>query len=251
MDYSRYQRILIEKEGKLARVTLNRPDRMNAIDRQMHIELSTIFVDLMDDPEVWVILLTGAGAAFCVGGDLRAAAERPHGDFVEEGEALDPGHQRRMWLRLLDCEKPIVCAINGHCIGLGASLALLCDITVASTTAKIGDTHVKVGSPAGDGGTTIWPMLIGPTRAKDYLMRGTLMLGDEAERIGLVNYCAAKDEVLPKALAIARELVDLPPIAVRWTKLSINKMLREQLNLIFDASYPLNLIASGTEDSKE
>src|SRR5580700_1078730 len=99
MDYSRYQRIVVRQEGHLARLTLNRPEQRNAIDRQMHLDLMTIFVDLADDPEVHVILLTGAGDAFCVGGDMNKAAERPHGDFAEEGEALDPGPQKRMWNR--------------------------------------------------------------------------------------------------------------------------------------------------------
>jgi enoyl-CoA hydratase len=251
MDYSRYQRIVVRQEGHLARLTLNRPEQRNAIDRQMHLDLMTIFVDLADDPEVHVILLTGAGDAFCVGGDMNKAAERPHGDFAEEGEALDPGPQKRMWNRLLDCDKPIICAINGHCIGLGASLALLCDITIMADTAKIADTHVKVGSPAGDGGVILWPMLIGPAKAKDFLMRGTLLTGAEAERIGLVNYCVPKDQVMSKAMEIANELLALPPLAVRWTKAMVNKIVRDQMNLIFDASYPLDLIAAGTADSKE
>jgi enoyl-CoA hydratase len=251
MDYSKYQRILIEQDGRLTRVTLNRPDNRNAIDRQMHLDLMTLFIDLADDPQVEVIVLTGAGDCFCVGGDMKKAVERPHGDFAEAGEALDPGPQRRMWNRLLDCDKPIVCAINGHCIGLGASLALLCDITVIAETAKIADTHVKMGSPAGDGGVVLWPMLIGPARAKDHLMRGTLLTGKEAERIGLVNYCVPKDQVLAKALEIANDLLTLPPLGVRWTKAMVNKIVRDQMNLIFDASYPLDLLAAGTEDSKE
>src|ERR1700687_2166758 len=175
MDYSHYQRLKIEKDGRIARVTLNRPERLNAIDRELHLELSSIFTDLTEDDDVWVILLTGAGDAFCVGGDIKAMADRPHGDFALEGEALDPAPQRRMWNRMLDCDKPIVCAINGHCIGLGASLAMLCDITVASNTAKIGDTHVKVGGAAGDGCAAIWPLLIGLNRTKEYLMRGTII----------------------------------------------------------------------------
>jgi enoyl-CoA hydratase len=251
VDYSHYRRLKIEKEGRLARVTLNRPERLNALDRQFHVELSEIFTDLTEDTEVSAILLTGAGDAFCVGGDIKGLAERPHGDFVLEGEAIDPGNQRRMWNRMLDCDKPIVCAINGHCIGLGASLALLCDITVASNTAKIADTHVKVGSPCGDGGAVIWPLLIGFSKAKEYLMRGTIMTGVEAERIGLVNYSVPKEEVLGKALEIARELAEGPALAIRWTKLSVNKVLKERMNLVFDASYALGLLSTHTADHKE
>ncbi len=104
---------------------------------------------------------------------------------------------RRLVNRLLELDKPIVCAINGDCIGLAATIALLCDITVISPDARIGDSHVnKVGLVAGDGGTVVWPLLIGVAKAKEYLMRGTLLKGREAERIGLVNHCVPAGEVL-------------------------------------------------------
>src|SRR5882757_1262242 len=159
-------------EGHLARVTLNRPETRNSIDHQFHVELPRIFLDLAEDPEVFAILLTGAGEAFCVGGDVNGMKDRPAGDVALEGAVLDPSGARRLVYNILDCDKPIVCAINGHAIGLGATIALLCDITVASETAKIADPHVKIGLVAGDGGAAIWPLLVGPARAKEYLLRG-------------------------------------------------------------------------------
>ena len=126
-------------------------------------------------------------------------SERPGGDVLEEGEVHDPMISRRVVNRLLELDKPIVCAINGDCIGLAATIALLCDITVMSEDARIGDSHVnKVGLVAGDGGTVIWPLLIGVSKAKEYLMRGTLLKGREAERIGLVNHACRAPRCSPR-----------------------------------------------------
>ena len=127
-------------------------------------------------------------------------SERPGGDVLEEGEVHDPMISRRIVNRLLELDKPIVCAINGDCVGLAATIALLCDITVMSEDARIGDSHVnKVGLVAGDGGTVVWPLLVGVSKAKEFLMRGTLLKGREAERIGLVDHCLPAGEVLAEA----------------------------------------------------
>lgn len=251
-DYSKYQRFQIKKEGRLAVVTLNRPEARNAIDHQTHVELLTLFVDLAEDEEIFSILLTGAGDTFTVGGDVKGMKDRPAGDVVKEGTSvLDPAPARRIVHSLLDCDKPIVCAINGHAIGLGATLALFCDITVISDTAKIADPHVKIGLVAGDGGASIWPLLVGPNRAKEYLMRGTTLSGAEAAAVGLVNYSVPAEDVYAKAHEIARELADGPTWAIRWTKLSVNKWLKDQVNLILDTSIALEIATFHTEDHKE
>jgi len=187
-----------------------------------------------------------------VGGDVKGMKDRPAGDVVADPDAvLEPSAARRILYNLLDCDKPIVCAIKGNAIGLAATIALLCDVTVASKTAKIADTHVKVGLVAGDGGAAIWPLLVGPNRAKEYLMRGLILTGEDAERIGLVNYAAAPEEVYDKAYAIARELAEGAPWAIRWTKLSVNKWLKQQINLIYDTSMALEIATFGTQDHKE
>ena len=133
-------------------------------------------------------------------------------------------------------EQPIITAINGHAVGLGATLALGGDITVMSATARIGDPHVKVGLVAGDGGAVLWPLLVGPSRAKEFLLRGNLIDGVEAERIGLVNHVRPVDEVVPLAREIAEEIAGLPPMAVRWTKLSVNRWLKDVYQHTFDVS---------------
>lgn len=250
--YSKYEHLEIEVSDKVAQVTLNRPEARNAINQRLIRELRLIWDDLADDPSVNAILLTGAGDYFSVGGDVKAMSERPGGDVLEEGEVHDPMISRRLVNRLLELDKPIVCAINGDAIGLAATIALLCDVTVASTRARIGDTHVsRVGLVAGDGGTVIWPLLIGVSKAKEFLMRGTLITGVEAERIGLVNHVADPLDVLPRARDIARELAHGPAWAIRWTKLSVNQILKERANHLLEASMALEQVTFGTADHRE
>jgi len=250
--YANYQHLKVEVADKVATVTINRPEARNAINQRMIRELRTIWDDLADDMSVNVVLLTGEGKYFSVGGDVKMMSERPGGDVLEEGEVHDPMISRRLVTRQLDLDKPIVCAINGDCVGLAATHALLCDITVMSEDARIGDSHVnKAGLVAGDGGTVIWPLLIGVNKAKEYLMRGTLLKGAEAERIGLVNHCVPAAEVMAKARAIAQELADGPSWAIRWTKLSINQIVKERVNHLLEASMALEQVTFETADHKE
>jgi len=250
--YADYHDLKIEVANKVATVTLNRPEARNAINQRLIRELRRIWDDLGDDPNVNAVLLTGAGDWFSVGGDVKAMSDRPGGDVLEEGEVHDPMISRRLVSRHLELDKPIVCAINGDCVGLAATTALLCDVTVMSEDARIGDSHVnKVGLVAGDGGTVIWPLLVGVNKAKEFLMRGTLLKAAEAERIGLVNHVKAKAEVLPFARAIAQELADGPVWATRWTKLSINQIVKDRVNRLLEASMALEQVTFELADHKE
>ena len=252
-DYSHYECIKVEKADKLATVTLNRPDSLNAVNPQLHHELERIWVDLAEDSDVNAILLTGAGRAFCAGGDVKGMASRSGGGG-EGGPrrfALNPAGGKRLVQNMLEVEQPIIGAINGDAVGLGATIALFCDVIVASEKARFGDPHVRVGIVAGDGGAVIWPLLIGPARAKEFLMRGHLVNGAEAAKMGLVNYAVPPEQVLSKARELAQELADGPTWAVRWSKLSVNKWLKDQLNLILDASLAYEMITFTTEDHKE
>lgn len=250
--YSDYHDLKIEVANKVATVTLNRPQARNAINQRLIRELRRIWDDLGDDPAVNAVLLTGAGDWFSVGGDVKAMSDRPGGDVLEEGEVHDPMISRRLVTRHLELDKPIVAAINGDCVGLAATTALLCDVTVMAEDARIGDSHVnKVGLVAGDGGTVIWPLLIGVNKAKEYLMRGTLLKGPEAERIGLVNHVKPRAEVLPFARAIAQELADGPVWATRWTKLSINQIVKDRVNRLLEASMALEQVTFELADHKE
>ena len=149
--YAKYECLTVDVAEKVATVTLNRPQARNAINQMLIRELRTIWDDLADDHAVNVVVLTGAGEFFSVGGDVKAMSERPGGDVLEEGEVHDPMISRRGVTRQLELDKPIIAAINGDAIGLAATHALLCDITIMAEDARIGDTHVsRVGLVAGD-----------------------------------------------------------------------------------------------------
>lgn len=258
VDYSDYEFLKVEVVDRIATLTINRPDRLNAVNGVVHHELEQIWIDLAADSDVNAIIFTGAGRAFCAGGDVKGMAE---GGFAgAEGSkkgkgrgrgAIQASNGRRLVENMLDVEQPIIGAINGDAVGLGATLALLCDITVVSEKARFADTHVKVGVVAGDGGAVIWPLLIGPHRAKEFLMRGNFIDGARAERIGMVNYAVPQEQVLPKARELAQELADGPTFAIRWSKLAVNKWLKEQANLIMDAGLAYEMMTFNTWHHQE
>jgi enoyl-CoA hydratase len=250
-DYSRYQFIKVEKEGNLATVTLNRPESLNAIHSQLHREIEDIWIDVARDNDINAIILTGAGKAFSAGGDVKGMDSRNDPDAAKRYSLMTVANARRLIQNMLMVEQPIIGAINGDAVGLGATIALFCDVVIAAEKARFGDPHVKVGIVAGDGGAIIWPALIGVSRAKELLMTGKLLTAVEAERIGLVNHAVPLDEVLPKARELAQELADGPTWAIRYTKVAVNKWLSHQVNLILDASLGLEMLTFGTDDHKE
>ncbi len=249
VDYSRYETLLIEKDADgIAVVTLNRPEKRNAVSNQMHDELEAIFADLAKDDEIRCAVITGAGSAFCAGGDVGSMKT---GEFRPTGPRTPFFQVRRLVMNLLEVDVPIVAAVNGDGAGLGATIPLFCDIVVMAEKARLADTHVRMGLVAGDGGVVIWPWLVGMARAKEYLLTGDWIDGKEAERIGLVNYAVPQDEVMPKAMEIARKLARNAPLAVRWTKYSVNKILRDHVNLALDSSMFLEAATMSSEDLTE
>ena len=250
-DYSRFPNLVTALDGGVLTVTLNRPERLNAIDTALHNALEDLWADVARDPDVRAVVLTGAGRAFCAGGDVKGMAERAGGASpLMGGGAVQPS-ARRLILNVLEVNQPIVAAVNGDAVGLGATIALFCDVVIAAEQARIGDTHVRVGLVAGDGGAIIWPLLVGVNRAKELLMTGRLLSASEAERIGLVNRVVPQEEVLSAAQELARELADGPALAIRWTKASVNKLIRERMNLILDYSLNVEQMSMATADHKE
>jgi enoyl-CoA hydratase len=255
-DYSDYEFLKVEVKERVATLTINRPDRLNAVNGPLHHELEQIWIDLAADSDVNAIIFTGAGRAFCAGGDIKGMAEGGFVDSAKKGKgrgrgAIAAANGRRLVENMLDVEQPIIGAINGDAIGLGATLALLSDITVVSEKARFADTHVKVGVVAGDGGAVIWPLLIGPHRAKEFLMRGNFINGAEAGRIGMVNYAVEPEQVMAKAQELAQELADGPTWAIRWSKLAVNKWLKTQANLIMDAGLAYEMMTFKTWHHEE
>lgn len=249
VDYSRYETLLIEKDDDgIAVVTLNRPEKRNAVSNQMHDELEAIFADLAKDDGIRCVVITGAGSAFCAGGDVEGMKS---GEFRPAGPRTPFFQVRRLIMNLLEVDQPIVAAVNGDGAGLGATIPLFCDVIVMAEGARLADTHVRMGLVAGDGGVVIWPWLVGMARAKEYLLTGDWIDGKEAERIGLVNYAVPQEQVMPRAMEIARKLAKNAPLAVRWTKYSVNKILRDHVNLALDSSMFLEAATMSSEDLAE
>lgn len=223
--------ILMEREGRLLTVTLNRPEALNAFDKQMHDELPAALEFARSDTGSDVIVLTGAGKAFSAGGDfehIAANAAEPE-RFDHEVEMA-----REIVMTMLDTDKPIVCRLNGHAVGLGATIALLCDIIYADERTKIGDPHVLIGLAAGDGGALVWPQRIGLARAKEYLMTGELLRAGEAAQIGLINKVFAPDELDDAVAALASKLLGVPQPALRATKKLTNLELKRLAETVLD-----------------
>lgn len=245
-DYSRFKAIIFENKNGVGLVTLNRPDHMNAFTHEMHVEFEDLMFDIGEDKEIRAVILTGAGQAFCAGGDL---SEMRKLQTRDASRVMDGS--RRLPHAILSVKQPIICALNGHAVGIGATIALFSDMIFMADTAKIGDPHVKVGLVAGDGGAVIWPLLININRAKELLMTGDLVSAAEAHRMGLVNRVMPQDQVIPAAIELAERLARGPALAIQWTKLSINRMLRQATESVLDASLALEGITIASHDHAE
>src|ERR1700741_740381 len=191
-DPPQFSTLLLERRGRLLVVTLNRPEALNAVNLELHDELPEALTFAGQDAGSDVILLTGASKAFSAGGDIAHMEHNAANPHLFDHEARQA---KRMVFALLDIEKPVVCRMNGHAVGLGATIALLCDVIFAAEGAKIGDPHVGIGLVAGDGGAVIWAQRIGLTRAKEYLLTGELLSTQKAAEIGLINHCLPKEEL--------------------------------------------------------
>lgn len=250
VDYDRYEYISVKRDGGILNITLDRPQQYNAIHHELHRELADIFYDVALDDNAAVVVLTGAGKAFCAGGDLKAM-QRHAEDYGAPGHYLSSVDAKRIVYGLLDLEKPVIAKVNGHAIGLGATIALFSDITYMADHAVIADPHVSVGVVAGDGGAIIWPQLIGYSRAKEYLMTGDQITAPEAARMGLVNHVLPAAELDDAVRKMAQRLADGPRDAIRWTKVSVNIGLRQLAHSILDASMAYETVTLRSATHKE
>lgn len=243
--YDNYHRIAFHRSGRVLTVTLNAPDRLNVVDAEMHEELSRLFYDVEDDPEADVIILTGAGRAFSAGGDVQDM-RRWHKDPALFDKLAREA--KKIIFGLLECEKPIVCKLNGDAYGLGATIALFCDVIFASETARIADPHVSVGLTAGDGGAIIWPQLIGFARAKELLMTGDAVDAKRAAKIGLINHAVPQDHLDETVEAFAQRLAKGATHAIRWTKVSVNIALKQLAHTILDTSLAYEALSNRSDE---
>lgn len=243
-----FETIALSRSGRLLTITLQRPDVLNAFDEQMHKDLVAVLAFVSDDEDSDVVVMTGAGRAFSAGGDLAYIA-----DTARHPERFDRDVRRakRIVCGLLDLEKPVICKLNGHAVGLGATIALLCDIIFAADTAKIGDPHVNVGLVAGDGGALVWPQRIGYARAKEYLMTGELIPAPKAAEIGLINHSLPAAELDAAVQAFCQRLLDGSTNAIRWTKVTLNLELKRIAHAVLDAGIAYEAITVRSDDHRE
>lgn len=241
--------VLLSSEGRIGFVTLNRPERLNAINLSTHLLLAQRLREADSDPATRVVVITGAGRGFCSGGDVKDMVGNESFGVVGRSAVLSPG--RDLIDTILRMEKPLIAMVNGVAVGLGATIALLADVVMMADEASIGDRHVSVGLVAGDGGAFIWPLLIGPSRAKEFLMTGRMIKGPDAERLGLISRSVPQAELRNTVLELAEELAALPPYAVQATKASVNRILSAGSGVVLDTSLAYEHLSMKTEDHQE
>ncbi|MBO6689762.1 MAG: enoyl-CoA hydratase/isomerase family protein [Henriciella sp.] len=243
-----YTRFTFERDDRVLTAAITSDHPVNGVDAAMHEELGRIFTDLQRDSGSDIIILTGKGRAFCAGGDFdwfeeQISQPRKFRDIAWEA--------KRIVTSILDMEKPMICRLNGAAAGLGATIALLCDMIVSDEKALIGDPHVKVGLVAGDGGAVIWPQLVGFAKAKELLMTGDMLTAAEAQQLGLINYAVPTDQLDAKVAELVGKLQGNPKWAVRWTKTVTNIPLRALAAQMMDASVGWESVSNYMDDRKE
>lgn len=235
--------LLVEQHDQVLLITLNRPERLNAISREMLNELSAKVVEADKDPDIRCIVLTGNGKGFCSGLDLIDTNERRQEDDKEgaERKAGDNRPARRLFdLRdapinvMWHCDTPIICAINGAAAGYGMDMTLLCDIRIMSEHGKLAAVTAKRNVVPESGGTWLLPRLVGWAKAAELYYRARTVDATESLELGLVNTVVSADELLPTAMSWAQEIADNAPLAVQTTKRMMRMGLEESYDTAVD-----------------
>ena len=238
-----YETIILEKKDYIATITLNRPDRLNALNDQMADELNDVSVSIDGDDEVRVVVITGAGRAFCSGADLKG----------ERTGRSEIGHDLadRIFAALNNIEKPIIASINGVAVGGGCTMTLSCDIRIASEEAKFQLPFTRLGICTELGSSYLLPRLIGMGKASELLLTSKMIDAKEAKEIGLVNQVVPADELVKTTHEMASSIAKLPPLSVKMNKRGLRQAMNTDLpsQLRYEALATAYL--SGTEDAKE
>jgi enoyl-CoA hydratase/carnithine racemase len=236
-------------DGGVATITLNRPERLNAFNDEMIDR----WVDALDDARtndaVQVVVVTGAGRAFCSGGDVGGMAGREAGTGLDLKRGLERIHRIPLALEALD--KPVIAALNGPAVGAGLDMALMCDLRYAAEGARFSEGYIKVGLIPGDGGTYFLPRLVGIARALELLWTGDPIDAHEAERIGLVNRVLPPEQLLPAVYELAGRLARGPSVAIRVTKRAVYQGLRMDLRAHLDMISSHMSFIQQTDDHRE
>jgi enoyl-CoA hydratase len=248
VDGQSFAALEVTTHERVTTITFNRPESRNAINAELHRDLSLVWPIVDADPNSDVIVLQGSGGSFSAGGDLGLLLA-----MAGDVKATIDGNRetRRITNELLNLEKPIIAKVDGPAIGLGCTLALFCDFVFATKRSTFADPHVRVGLVAGDGGAFLWPQLIGYARARKYLLTGDSVKAPEAADIGLITKCVEDSVELDAVVdAMVQRLLQGAKFAIQFTKTSINAGLRQLAAAVFDRSAAYESLTQMTEDHK-
>ncbi|HSF23546.1 MAG TPA: enoyl-CoA hydratase-related protein [Blastocatellia bacterium] len=241
-----FENVLVEKRGRVAILTINRPDKLNALNIATRNEILAAFDRLEKDDEVRVVVVTGAGEkAFIAGADINEFA----GMTAVNQRAVMKG--RRAFDAVEDFPKPVIAMINGFALGGGCELAMACDIRIASTRAKLGQPEIKLGIIPGGGGTQRMTRLIGEGKAMELMLTGDMISAEEAKQLGLVNHVFAPEELEAKTLELADRIAELSPVALAMAKASVKNASRMNLREGLDSEVDLFALCFSSEDKEE
>ncbi len=246
--YARYTHFDFDRPAdRVLRITLNNPKTLNSLDKGGHSQFTYIWRDIDDDPDISVVILTGKGKAFSSGGDFGLIEENTQS---EESRLQTWKEARDLVYNIINCNKPIVSAINGVAVGAGLVAALLADISIAGKSARIVDGHTRLGVAAGDSAIINWPLLCGMAKAKYLLLLCEPINGEDAERHGLVSLCVEDSELEAKSIEVATRLAAGAPNAIRWTKYALNNWYR-MMGPAFDASTAFEMLGFTGVEARE
>lgn len=237
--------LTIEADGDVRIVTMNRPDSLNSVTDDLHSALAGVWQDLARDRGARAVVLTGAGRAFSAGGNMPGFIETVNNQVARREGMREAG---RLVTEMLRFHLPVVAAVNGPAVGLGASLAVMCDIVYIAESAYLSDPHAAIGLAAGDGGAVTWPSMMSILRAKEYLFTGDRISAEEAVRLGLANRVVPDGEVVTQALAFAHRLAALPAQSIQDTKRAINLHLQDAANRVLPFALMAEEVSFTTDD---
>ncbi len=237
--------VLYEKKEAIATITLNRPEKLNALSRDVLADLLKALEEAERDREVRVVVLTGTGKSFCAGADVTEFTKSPQ----EVREFIDLG--RKVFEFIENMSKPVIAAVNGYALGGGFELVLACDLIIASTNATFGSTEVNLGIVPGWGASQKLLAIVGPMKARELIMLGELFSAEEALKLGIVNKVVPPEKLLEEAMGVARKLAEKSPTAVSIAKAEINKSLKSYLAPGLELERTMFFMAVSSDDAKE
>ena len=238
---SEYETVLYEKKGMVVVITLNRPERLNAINLQMNADLKNSMKEAKDEPDVRTIVITGAGKAFCAGADVQEFAS---GKFSGGKVFIHPYDFFKLY-------KPIIAAVNGVAVGFGTNLTLSCDIIYASEKASFGEFFIRMGLIPDMNGSFLLPKFLGVHKAKELIFSGKRIFADEAFKIGLINQVFPHEELMPKTMEFANHLADQAPLALALSKEAIHKAYEKTFDEMLAVTREFNAKCYASEDHRE